>query len=181
MATVTCAKYRSSRRLWTPGADFRARKSGWLVHQPGNGGRVDVEQPGHVSRRLLPAGHHPARFLFCSWLSLLRRPPIRPFCLATSRPARVLSRVIARSNSAKAPSICIIIRPAGVVVSMASVMLRKPAFASSMQSMTCNRSLSDRESRSSFQFLARRGRMEASAGTFWQEMIARLEWRPLVI
>ena len=60
---------------------------------------------------------------FCSWLSLLRRPPIRPFCLATSRPARVLSRVIARSNSANAPSICIIIRPAGVVVSIASVML----------------------------------------------------------
>ena len=33
---------------------------------------------------------------------------------------------MARSNSAKAPTICIIIRPAGVVVSIASVKLRNP-------------------------------------------------------
>ena len=29
------------------------------------------------------------------------RPPIRPFCLATFKPAIVLSRIIERSNSAK--------------------------------------------------------------------------------
>ena len=37
---------------------------------------------------------------------------------------------MARSNSAKAPTICVIIRPAGVVVSIASVKLRNPAPAS---------------------------------------------------
>jgi len=39
----------------------------------------------------------------------------------------VRSRTMARSNSAKDPSICIIIRPAGVVVSIASVSDRNPA------------------------------------------------------
>jgi len=44
--------------------------------------------------------------------------------------ALVRSRTIDRSNSAKLPSICIIMRPAAVVVSTASVRLRKPAPAS---------------------------------------------------
>jgi hypothetical protein len=48
-----------------------------------------------------------------------------------SKPGFVLSRSMARSYSAKAPAICIIIRPAGVVVSIASVRLRKPDLASS--------------------------------------------------
>jgi hypothetical protein len=39
-------------------------------------------------------------------------------------PAEVRSRIMARSNSAKAPTICIIMRPAGVVVSIASVIRR---------------------------------------------------------
>src|SRR3954465_6005614 len=47
--------------------------------------------------------------------SVLRRPPMRPSALAAARPAEVRSRIMARSNSAKAPTICIIIRPAGVV------------------------------------------------------------------
>jgi hypothetical protein len=50
--------------------------------------------------------------------SFFRCPPIRPSALAAARPADVLSRTIARSNSAKAPTICIIFRPAGVVVSI---------------------------------------------------------------
>ena len=53
--------------------------------------------------------------------SFLRRPPTRPSALAAASPADVRSRIMARSNSAKAPTICIIIRPAGVVVSMCSV------------------------------------------------------------
>ena len=44
-----------------------------------------------------------------------------------ARPLRVRSRSIARSNSAKVPTICIIMRPPGEVVSIASVRLRKPA------------------------------------------------------
>src|ERR1700680_5156239 len=52
---------------------------------------------------------------------------MRPSLRAASRPALVRSLSIARSNSANAPTICIIIRPAGVVVSTASVRLRKPA------------------------------------------------------
>lgn len=56
----------------------------------------------------------------------------------------VRSRRMARSNSAKAPTICIIIRPAGVVVSMASVRLRNPAEASPRRSMMVSTSRSNR-------------------------------------
>ena len=55
----------------------------------------------------------------CSGESFGGRPPIRPFWRADSKPALVRSRSMAFSNSANAPSICIIIRPAGVVVSIA--------------------------------------------------------------
>jgi len=51
----------------------------------------------------------------------------------------------------KLPTICIIIRPAGVVVSMFSVTERKPAPASAIRSMMCSTSFSERDSRSSFQ------------------------------
>ena len=51
---------------------------------------------------------------------------------------------MARSNSAKAPTICIIMRPAGVVVSMFSVMERKPAPALAIRSMICSTSFSER-------------------------------------
>src|SRR5271165_3720639 len=56
--------------------------------------------------------------------SFLRRPPTRP-----SARAIVRLRIIARSNSANDPTICIVIRPAGVVVSMFSVIDRTPASA----------------------------------------------------
>jgi hypothetical protein len=49
----------------------------------------------------------------------------------TRSPSLVLLRSIALSNSATAPNICIIIRPAAVVVSIASVNDRNPAPASS--------------------------------------------------
>ena len=76
---------------------------------------------------------------------------MRPSALAAATPADVRSRIIARSNSAKAPTICIIIRPAGVVVSMFSVTERNPAPALRMRSMMCSTSFSDRDNRSSFQ------------------------------
>ena len=65
-------------------------------------------------------------------------------------PLRSALGIMARSNSAKAPTICIIIRPAGVVVSMCSVSERKPAPASPIFSMMCSRSFSERDNRSSF-------------------------------
>ena len=76
---------------------------------------------------------------------------MRPSRRAESRPAFVRSRSMALSNSANAPTICIIIRPAGVVVSMASVKLRKPAPDSPSRSMIVSTSRTERESRSSFQ------------------------------
>jgi hypothetical protein len=71
--------------------------------------------------------------------------------LATAIPADVLSRIIARSNSANEPIICIIIRTAGVAVSRFSVIDRKPASASPIRSIICSTSLRKRDSRSSFQ------------------------------
>jgi hypothetical protein len=53
--------------------------------------------------------------------SFFRRPPTRPSARAAARPAEVRSRIIARSNSANDATICIIMRPAGEVVSMFSV------------------------------------------------------------
>ena len=64
--------------------------------------------------------------------SLDRRPPFRPCSRAAFNPARVRSRTMARSNSAKDPSICIIMRPAGAEVSIASVKERKLAAAASI-------------------------------------------------
>src|SRR3989475_741974 len=87
----------------------------------------------------------------CCGPSLGRRPPMRPWARATANPAWVRSRIIARSNSAKLPTICMSIRPAGVVVSMASVKLRKPAPACAMRSIICSRSFRERDNRSSFQ------------------------------
>jgi len=66
-------------------------------------------------------------------------------------PAEVRSRIVARSNSANEPMICIIMRPAGVVVSMFSVIDRKPAPARAIRSMMCSTSFSEGERRSSFQ------------------------------
>jgi hypothetical protein len=56
-----------------------------------------------------------------------RRPLIRPLACATASPAFVRSEIRARSNSAKAPMIWQIRRPAGILVSIASVRLLKPA------------------------------------------------------
>jgi hypothetical protein len=47
---------------------------------------------------------------------------------------------MARSNSANDATICIIMRPAGVVVSMFSVIDRKPAPARAIRSMMCSTS-----------------------------------------
>ena len=56
------------------------------------------------------------------------------FLCASRKPARVRSRIISRSNSAKEPSICIIMRPAGPDVSIDSVSERNLAPMASMRS-----------------------------------------------
>jgi len=66
--------------------------------------------------------------------SFFRRPPTRPSARAAARPAEVRSRIIARSNSANDATICIIMRPAGEVVSMFSVSDRKAAPAAAIRS-----------------------------------------------
>ena len=87
----------------------------------------------------------------CCIVSLGLRPPTRPSFRAASRPFFVRSRSMARSNSANEPTICIIIRPAGVDVSIDSVRLWKSAPAESIFSRVKRRSFSERERRSSFQ------------------------------
>jgi hypothetical protein len=79
---------------------------------------------------------------YCVGVSLGGRPPIRPSSRATNKPLRVRSRNMARSNLVNDPTICIIMRPAGEVVSTASVRLRNPAPVFSTLSMRANTSLS---------------------------------------
>ena len=90
-------------------------------HQATDGRRADLVKPRHLAAGL-PPRHDVFRDV----------PPLAPRSAsgaaadatparAAARPAEVRSRIMARSNSAKAPTICIIIRPAGVVVSMLSV------------------------------------------------------------
>ena len=68
-----------------------------------------------------------------------------------SNPAFVRSLSIERSNSANEPTICIIIRPAAVVVSIASVIERNPHPLASIFSIMVSKSFNDRDSRSNFQ------------------------------
>ena len=98
-----------------------------------------------------PAASMPRISVRCCASNFGRRPPVRPCARAVCRPARVRSCTIARSNSAKQPSICIIMRPAGPDVSIASVRERKLAPTASIFSRMCSRSLSERDRRSSFQ------------------------------
>ena len=91
---------------------------------------------GRVGRSALAGVNQRHNLLLLSGLGLNlgRRPPKRPSLLAATSPLRVRSRSMARSNSAKEPTICIIMRPTGVVVSMALVRLRKSAPASCTRS-----------------------------------------------
>ena len=96
---------------------------------------ADIIEARHLGA-CLPTRKHGlgdfARFLSSS---LGRRPPIRPSARACARPAEVRSRIIARSNSAKAPTICIIIRPRASSCRCLGQQ-RKPAPAASILSMS---------------------------------------------
>jgi hypothetical protein len=61
-----------------------------------------------------------------SFVNAVGLPPIRPFFLATSRPALTLSFIKSRSNSASDPKILNINLPVLVVVSIDSVIDLKP-------------------------------------------------------
>ena len=81
--------------------------------------------------------------------SALGLPPRLPLALADSRPAIVLSRMISRSNSAKAPKTWKISLPPAVVVSSDSLRLRKPTPRPSSSPTRSISSRSDLPSRSS--------------------------------
>lgn len=108
-------------------------------------GLADAVKARHLGPRLAPGDD-----TFGDFPSLGVIEFIRPSALAAASPADVRSQIIARSNSAKAPTICIIIRPAGVVVSMFSVTDRNPAPALPIRSMMCSTSFKERDRRSSF-------------------------------
>ena len=77
------------------------------------------------------------------------RPSRFPFSRAWAKPARVRSRRISRSNSAKMASRPAIARPAGVVRSSASVSDTKPTPRCSSSWSVASRSVTDRPQRSS--------------------------------
>jgi hypothetical protein len=80
-----------------------------------------------------PGTHPRTTSASCVGVSFGRRPPTRPRSRAKARPVLVRSRTIALSNSANEPSICISIRPGGLVVSMLSVKLQNPACRSQLR------------------------------------------------
>ncbi len=114
-----------------------------------DGRLADVIEPGHFGGGLA-ARHNAVGDLSRRLLgvSFLRLPPMRPSARARASPAEVRSWIMARSNSAKEPTICAIIRPAGLVVSIASVSDWKPASAASIRSMMSSTSFRERDSRS---------------------------------
>lgn len=97
------------------------------------------------NRRATSAAERPAASIAstsdcCGAVSLGWRPPRRPWARAARRPAWVRSRTSSRSNSANDPSICIIMRPEGVVLSMFSVSERNPAPTLAIRSRMTSRS-----------------------------------------
>jgi hypothetical protein len=87
-------------------------------------------------------------FAICTFflVSDFGRPPLRPLALAAVRPACVRSRMMSRSNSAKAPKIWKISFPPEVVVSIASVIDLKPIFRLLRPVIVSMRCLRDRPS-----------------------------------
>ena len=132
---------------------YARRRSGFLsgrADEARDGGAVNLEQARHLGGGF-PAGRNGSTIsLRCSAVIFGLRPGTRPWVRASRRPARVRSRIISRSNSAKEPSICIIMRPAGPEVSIDSVSERNLPPVASMRSRMTSRSLSERDSRSSF-------------------------------
>ena len=125
---------------------------------------MDAEEARDTAAVLRPDASMSRISAFCSGDNWAVVPPLRPRLLAACRPALVRSRTMARSNSAKAPSICTSMRPAGPAVSTASVSERNPAPAASIRSRRWRRSLSERDSRSSFQPRRHRPRGADRAG-----------------
>ena len=82
------------------------------------------EQPGGIGRGFLAVFDQADDLLLLLGFQLLPASAERPSLRAALSPAFVRSRSTSRSNSANDPTICIIMSPAGVVVSMASVRLR---------------------------------------------------------
>jgi hypothetical protein len=95
-----------------------------------HGCAMDFEQTGDFGGRLAPGWHGFDDLLLLLGVIFGFRPGTRPWARASWRPARVRSRIISRSNSAKEPSICISMRPAGPDVSIDSASDRNFALPS---------------------------------------------------
>jgi len=112
---------------------------------------MDAKQACRVCRSLLACLHEiddsPLLTRVKRWRAATDT-PIFP-CLINPGLRALLS--ITGSNSANEPTIYIIILPAGVVVSIDSVRLRKPALRSTMRSIKVNRARDECDNQSSFQ------------------------------
>ena len=132
-------------------SDVVRSRLGLSLEQPRDGGGMDLEEACSGGGGPLAFRNH------LSNLGLLLRGELG----AASPDAALLTGGIDSGLSAfpqhgalelrEGPTICIIIRPAGVVVSIASVKLRNPAPASPSCSMIVSTSRRERDSRSSFQ------------------------------
>jgi hypothetical protein len=69
---------------------------------------MDVEQPGDIRRRLLLGTYQLDDLLLLVRFEFRTATANMPLLACSLRPLRVRSRSIARSNSAKEPTICII-------------------------------------------------------------------------
>ena len=101
-----------------------------------DGCAMDPEDAGDIGAAA-PSGEHAENFALLMRHELRTPPALATLFAGRLKPARVRSRTMARSNSAKAPSICIIMRPAGPEVSIASVKERKSAPAADQRQPSC--------------------------------------------
>jgi transposase len=107
------------------------RKEGWLTYFWEESPRIRRTEVRPTPRRraisdLLTPARCSFRISAVCRAAVAGRPNLLPFSRAWARPARVRSRSISRSNSAKMASRPAIARPAGVVRSSASVSETKP-------------------------------------------------------
>jgi hypothetical protein len=128
--------------------EFKRQAVELVIHSGRYCRRMNAEKPCGVSGSFGARRYHRNDLILLIGSKLWPSPSMEPRLRAASNPAFVRSRSIALSNSANAPTICIIIRPGAVVVSIASPKLLNPASASLIRSMIIRRSRSERESRS---------------------------------
>ena len=112
--------------------------------QPCHVAFVNMVGPRTISRGHLALAHQIDNLLAIHFGELEAASEFASGLRASANPALVRSRIIKRSNSANTPTICIIARPAELVVSRSSPKERNPAPHLSIRSMMLSRSRSER-------------------------------------